>query len=578
MKGMKASKVLWESVTREGVKFVFGVPGPGVEELTDALLDTPELRWVRFRHEEGAAFAAGSCSRVLGYRPVAVLASAGSGAMRCLNGMGGAYYDCWPVVMITGVPDYSARESDAFLSLSKMHVRITDPNAVASAVHQALTSAISFPPGPVYIEIPTDVQSKEGKMMAFSPSKVVRPVGDPNDIAKAVEILLKAEKPLILAGGAAIISGASEEVQELAELLVAPVITTITGRYTLSDDHPLACGLGGFPMGMLGSKLAIKLAQDADVLIALGVRFTELTTSQWSDPGKTKIIQINIDPVELGRNYPVAIGILGDVKLSLQAINNALREKLKRDYTKSPRFKELMSLKSEHEKSLSRQLDAEDVPIHPARLINEIRKAFDRSAIATGEAGHVGNFAAAFYKGYHTNAFIRMGWFSSMAFAIPSALGAKIAAPDRQVVAICGDGGFVMNLQELETARRENLGIVAVIFNNSILAAIKVTQLTAFKRYYGSEFQNPDFVKLAEAFGCFGTRVERPNEIAPALKEAIKVADEGIPAVVDVLVGVQAPPRTGRWLYPGFHDDSIASGYLYTYRKGMVPPPLPPPT
>jgi len=563
---MKASKVLWESLEREGIKFVFGVPGPDIEELLDSLMDTPQLRWVRFRHEEGAAFAACAASRVLGYKPVALLVSSGSGAMRCLNGMGGAYYDCWPVVMITASSDDS-RQADVFLAVSKMNTRIKDSNEVSDVIHKSVTAAISHPPGPVYIEMPIEVQSKEAKMKQYTSAEVIRPMGHPKDVKKAVELLLKAERPLILAGGAAIISNASDEVQELAELLVAPVITTVTGRYTLSDDHHLAFGLGGFPMGMLGSKVAIKLSQEADVLIALGVRFTELTTSQWSDPGKTKIIQINIDPVELGRNYPVTVGILGDVKLSLQEINKALRLKLSRDYRSSARFKELMKLKEEHQASLKPQLEASDVPIHPARLINEIRKAFDKTSIATGEAGHVGNFAASFYRGYHPNAFIRMGWFSSMAFALSSAIGVKLAAPDRQVVAICGDGGFMMNCQELETAKREGLGIVCVIFNNSILAAIKITQLMAFKRYYASEFTNPDYIKFAEAFGCYGIRAEKPDELPSALSKAIKVADEGVPVVVDVPIGVPTPPRTGRWLYPGFHDDSIASGYLYTYRK-----------
>lgn len=415
------------------------------------------------------------------------------------------------------------------------------------------------------ISLPMDVQSEsadieieKGKRRAES-----RTPGASDEIDRVVDLLLKAKRPVILAGGGVITSGASTELKELAEFVQAAVLTTMMGKSSFPEDQPLYA----WHTGGKGTSCGNKISNSADVLVAAGCRFADLTTSSYrkgvsfSIP-PTKLVHIDIDPGEIGKNYPVEVGIVGDVKAVMQQILEKLKEAskpLKRDTY----VEEIRSLKEEWVQSMSELRESDKVPVTISRFLKELREFLPRDGVVLTSAGHSQAQILQEFPFYLPRTLITTGGFSTMGFTVPAALGVKLAAPERPVIGVLGDGDFLMTVQELATAVQNNIPVVFAILNNMGWLSIRDLQFDVFgkERGIGTEFfskdgdlYSPDFTAMAHAFGAYGERIQKGEEVKPALERAFA---SGRPAVIEVLVNREHPYSGGK--VAGWWDVPIPS-------------------
>lgn len=531
----KGSQIVCESLLREGCNVVFGIPGGAILPLYQALPEYPELRHILTRHEQGAALAADGYARVTG-KPGVAFATSGPGATNLVTGIACAQMDSVPLVIVTGQVNSWAIGSDAFqetditgitLPITKHNFLVMDASEIASSIKEAFYIANSGRPGPVLVDIPRDVFVQEVEYE--EPGELNLPGYSPNfsghsgQIRKAANLINESEKPVIVAGHGVIISKAYDELKELAEKAQIPVITTLLGISCFPEDHVLWTGWPGMH-GMAYASFAI---EEADLIIALGMRFDDRITG---NPSKfalnSKKIHIDVDPSEIGKNIPVDVPIVGDVKEVLTRMNTHVGAA-----THPAWLKKIDVLKEDHP-----SLDIPETSKLLARQV--VRDIADETkggaTIVTGVGQHQ-MWAAQHYRFKKPCTFLTSGGSGTMGYEVPAAMGAQVADPDSTVWSIAGDGGFQMTLCELATIAENRLPVKFAILNNGFLGMVRQWQEIFFDSSYVSTAYtgNPDFVRLAEAYGIKGIRVTDKTQVKTAIAEAM---DHDGPVVVDFIV------------------------------------------
>ena len=530
------------------------------------------------RHEQAAVHLADAYYRVAG-TPLAVFTSIGPGAMNTVIGVASCYVDGIPVLVLTGNSHtYMAgrgvlqeierkRDADSLSVFAPITKRIWRPVSARGLPHileRAFAEMLTGRRGPVVVDLPMNVQCDGAEVELHSPS-TCRPGGlvlpDPDQVAAAGRVLLAAKRPVIVAGGGVIASRASEELRHVAEFLGAPVVTTMMGKGAFPEDHPLS----GFHGGSKGTTCGNILTANADVLLAVGMRFADETTSSYRHGvtyaiPPTRLIHLDLDPTQIGKNYPVEVGIVADAKAGLAALCDWLEGNGKvRDCSGSEYFAWFTQLREEWLAAVRELAQSDHTPVTISRLIAELRAFLRRDAIVCTSSGNVQAqwFQEAMVYEPGTN--LTAGGFSTMGWTVPAALGAKLAGPDRQVVGLVGDGDFLMTIQELATAVQYALPVVYVVANNAGWIAIRDLQAAVYgvERALGAEFLqggrpiSPDLAAIARGFGCHAECISAPGELRPALERAIAA---GVPAVVEVMVERDYPlsgsPATGWWDVP----------------------------
>jgi acetolactate synthase-1/2/3 large subunit len=541
MTKMNGSQAIVEELKREKVKNVFGIPGGATIDFYDVLYDS-ELRYITTRHEQCAAHMADGYARVSGLSGVCT-ATSGPGATNLVTGIATAYMDSSPIIAFTGqVNSQSANSSymigrDAFQEadivgittpITKYNYQVKEASELPTVVKEAFHIASTGRPGPVLIDLPKNVQSGTAEMDFSSPVKLrgYNPTYNPHPIQvkRAVELLVNAERPVMLAGGGVILSNASQECVRLAEFTLMPISTTLMGKGAISENHPLALG----SVGMHGTIEANKLILEADVLLTVGARFSDRTTGALSDfCPDSKIIHIDIDTAEIGKNLRVELPIVADAKKALKEVYRQVTHKMAKK-EKSPWFERIQRFKEQY-----KDLMVSDRGLKPPKLMVELRKLLPQNAIVATEVGQCQMWAALYLKALEPRTFITSGGLGTMGFGFPAALGAKVARPDVPVVDVAGDGSFRMTEQELATSVVEDIPVIVIILNNSMLGMVAQWQRLFYgRRYAGTELKDsPDFVKLAKAYGANGVRVGSLEEFVNAVKMGLR---SDVTTVIDV--------------------------------------------
>ncbi|MFP4170383.1 MAG: biosynthetic-type acetolactate synthase large subunit [Methanomassiliicoccales archaeon] len=527
---MNGNKAVLELLEREGVEVMFGIPGGTTMPMYDALIDS-SIRHVLVRHEQCAAHMADGYARATGKVGVC-MSTSGPGATNLVTGVATAYVDSSPMLAITGqvptpaIGNQAFQEGDSFslmMPVTKHNFRVLNPNSIPEAIKRGISIATTGRYGPVHIDLPMDSMNGEVSEEAMNREYVVdSPPEDMTELPQAVQLLRSAERPLIMVGGGCVWAGASDELIQLAETLMAPITTTLMGKSVVSETHPLALGL----IGMHGRELSRRALSECDVLLAVGTRFSDRSTGKGDLDENAKIVHVDIDPSEAGKSPQTKARLVGDAKKALRGILNGLGASRERAPW-SDRIKEMREF-------CDCNIDFPDNPIRPQKVIHDLNELLPKNGMVTTEVGQNQMWAAHFLRVKSPRQFISSGGFGTMGFGFPAALGVQVAYPDRPVVDIAGDGSIQMVIQEFATAVSEELPVTVVVMNNGWLGMVKQWQkLFKERRYSGTHFQkNPDFVKLAEGYGAEGVRVERASELREALERGIK---SDVPFLVDVM-------------------------------------------
>lgn len=522
---MKGSQIVIESLLKEKVEVLFGYPGGSVIPLFDALYDAP-IRFFLPRHEQAAAHAADGYARASGKVGVC-LATSGPGATNLTTGIATAYMDSIPMVAITGQVKTSLIGNDAFQeadvtgitrSISKHNYLVKDVKALAPTIKEAFYLARSGRPGPVVIDLPVDVQTQDTEfiypdqieMRSYCPNCY----GHPGQIKKVLKTVYAAKRPVIIAGGGIIISGAHKELLEFAEKINAPVTTTLMGLGGFPSLHPLSLGMPGMH-GTVYANLAIT---ESDLLISIGSRFDDRVTGKLDAfaPG-AKIIHIDIDPTSISKNINVDVPIVGDAKNVLGQLLQELREE--NTFQTAAWVKRVQEWKRKHPLAYNKKSRGK---MKPQAIIEELYRQTKGEALIVTEVGQNQMWAAQFYQYSFPRQFLSSGGLGTMGYGFPAAIGAKIACPEREVVLIAGDGSIQMNIQELATVATYNLGVKIIILNNNYLGMVRQWQELFYqRRYSGTPLKNPDFVKVAKGYGVKGIDVKSKSEMKKAVKDII---------------------------------------------------------
>ncbi|TLY09618.1 MAG: biosynthetic-type acetolactate synthase large subunit [Thaumarchaeota archaeon] len=534
---MTGAKALIHALEKEGTDLVFGLPGGANLPIYDALVGA-NLRHVLVRHEQSAAHMADGYARIKRKAGVC-FATSGPGATNLITGIATAYADSSPVVAVTGQVPLAYIGKDAFQETDIIGVAnpctkyAFQPRAageIPEMVKKAFYIAESGRPGPVLVDIPKDVQQATADMKFPDLIKVrgYNPVidADISEMGRAVEFLVKAEKPIIMAGGGVILSGAFSELQALAELLMIPVVTTFKGKGAFPENHALAMG----PIGMHGHAEANKIILEADCIIAAGARFSDRSVGKFDEFGKgMSIIHMDIDPAEIGKNKSVDVALVGDVKSSLRTLVKMLSKKIAKRSADSPwlkRRKELVQYYAETLKDYPREITAK-------KSLKKLRELLPANGIVTTEVGQCQMWASLHFDVIAPGTFFSSTGLGTMGFGFPASIGAKAAAPKVPVVDIAGDGSFNMTENSLAVSVLEKFPVIVFLMNNYMLGMVAQWQRTFYNRRYSGVDQQkcPDYVKIAEAYGAQGIRVGSMNELDKAIKTAIK---SDIATVIDI--------------------------------------------
>jgi acetolactate synthase-1/2/3 large subunit len=533
---LSGAEIVCESLLREGVEVVFGLPGGAVLPLYGALSGYPRLRHILVRHEQAAAMAADGYARATGNVGVCV-ATSGPGATNLITGIAGAMMDSIPMVVITGQVPRAAIGRDSFqetdvtgitLPITKHNYLVMNAADVAPAIKEAFHIARTGRPGPVLVDIPKDVLLDERAEFIW-PETVNLPgynppgEADPAQVAKAAALINQAERPVILAGHGILISQACEELSQLAEKAQIPVVPTLLGISSFPTGHYLNLGMAGMH-GWAHSSLAI---DKADLLISLGMRFDDRITGRLKDfAPNAKIVHVDVDPSEIDKNVKASAPVIGDLKCVLQQLLPLVESNVHIDW-----LRYVDTLRTEHPPKLIRQT-AGLLPQFVLRELSEVTQG--QSIIVTGVGQHQ-MWAAQFCVFNQPNTLITSGGLGSMGYEVPAALGAKMGRPDKTVWSIAGDGGFQMTMCDLATAVENNIEVKFAIFNNGCLGMVHQWQdLFYEKDYFATVYTgNPDFVKLAEAYGIPGIRVTEKNQVTGAIQQAMETPG---PVVIDFIV------------------------------------------
>ncbi|MEM1514713.1 MAG: biosynthetic-type acetolactate synthase large subunit [Candidatus Bathyarchaeia archaeon] len=541
---MSGAKILIEALKRKKVEVIFGIPGGAILPVYDELSKELSINHILMRHEQCAAHAADGYTRASG-RVGVCMATSGPGATNLVTGIATAYMDSSSIVAITGQVPRAFIGRDAFQEadiigittpITKCNFQVKSAAEIPGIINTAFYIASSGRRGPVLVDLPRDVQTEEADIEFNNELNLrgYKPVYDPHplQVERAARLLMEAERPVVIAGGGVIASNACQELVALAELLPAPVATTLMGKGAIPEDHPLSVGM----LGMHGTVAANYLVQDADVVLAVGVRFSDRSTGNFKTfCPNGKIIHIDIDASEIGKNIKSHIPIVADAKRALQAIYQRLLEKIHKK-ERTAWLERMRELKRMHEDIVKSNNDGDG--IKPQALMVEIRKILPSDAIITTEVGQNQMWAALYLKVYKPRTFISSGGLGTMGFGFPAAIGAKVACPDVPVVDIAGDGSFIMTEQDLATSVACKIPVIVIVLNNSVLGMVAQWQRLFYgKRYYAVHLGGiPNFVKLAEAYGAQGIRVQSIEEFRAALKNAL---NSDVTTVIDVPIPLE---------------------------------------
>jgi acetolactate synthase I/II/III large subunit len=530
---MKGAKLLVDTLVDLGITNIAGIIGSSIDDVIDALSDDGRIRYISVRHEQVAASISDGYARVSS-KPMACIAHAGPGACNLVLGVASAFRDSVPMLVITGNTGSSRLGRDAwheldvlalFRPITKSSVRISRAGEISQVLRSSLATALDGRPGPVHIDIPQDIMAAELPAGApadgDAPGTIWPSAGVISDgvIAPIRQRLAAAKRPVILAGGGVASAGASFELTAVAEAFSMPVVTTETARGLVPEDHPLCLGI----VGLYGNPGSNRALREADVILGVGCRFSEQATLGWKliDPS-TSIIQINIDARELGKQFPIDVGVIADAGSFLATLLNAEPLPVASPISRANRIawaKELQEMRAVEQRDFfAKALDT--TPLKPQRLIQEIINLAGRDSIfAVGQ----GNLTASCIRApiYAPGQFLQSVGLGAMGFAFPAALGAALAAPAKTVFCLVGDGDFGMVMQDLDTAAREDLKVIIVVFNNGGYGVNRIGQLARKREPYGVDFINPDFAELAKMYGLQGFRIERPEQLRPSLEEAL---------------------------------------------------------
>jgi len=542
-----AGRAIVEILRAEGVRAVFGIPGGHVLDIYEGLHDTPEIRHVLARHEHAAAAMAAGYAQLTGEPGVAV-ATAGPGATNLLTAVAEAYVGCLPMILLAGRGLTTTAQRGAsqevptdrvFAPVTKWSVRVDRAELVPEVMRQAFAVSRGGRPGPVYIDLPRDVLGETVEFTYLPVGAPARLPADPAQVHELVDRLTAAERPILIAGGGTTMAGAHAELRELAELVGAPVLTSLSGRGTLPDDHPLAAG----GLGAHRNRLSKRLLAEADVVVGLGTRFEEMETN-WQ-PGRVPspeafYAQVDIEPAELGRSIPTHLGVVGDVRAVLRQAIELVRER---------RPAPLPDMISADVAALDADIAAvaadASSPVHPLTAIRAVQAVFPRDSTVAFDVGVLAQQIAGgfpFFRVYEPRSLIVPSSFYGMGFAAAALPVAKVVRPDHPAVGFVGDGSFQMVMQILPVAAEHGLAVTWVVLNDHALGSIRDIQELSFDgRMIGTDFTlQPDLAAIAEACGCHGERVESSDDVHGALERALEANRAGRPALVDVLV---APER-----------------------------------
>jgi len=536
---LTGAQIFVESLIKENVEIMFGIPGGALLPTFDVLYEAP-VKFILARHEQGAAHMADGYARATGKVGVCI-ATSGPGATNLTTGLATANMDSVPVVAFTGQVATHLVGNDAFQeadttgitrSITKHNYLVKDAKQLAGTIKEAFHIARTGRPGPVVIDLPVDVQRascefiypREVNIRSYKPKYE----GHPQQIRKAVDLINQSERPVIYAGGGVIISGASGELRELAKITQIPVTLTLMGMGAFPADSDLFLGM----LGMHGTYFANHAVQNSDLIIAIGARFDDRITGRLDAfAPKAKVIHIDIDPTSISKNVGVDIPIVGDAKNVMREMNKLLAKLSPRNREKRKQWQNQIS-QWKIENPLTYKKDGK---LRPQFVVEKIYEVTKGKAIITTEVGQNQMWAQQFYKYNYPRHFISSGGLGTMGFGFPAAIGAKLGKPEKIVFDIAGDGSFQMNIQEIATAVNNKVGVKVAILNNGYLGMVRQWQQLFYKkRYSGTDLSpNPDFVKIAEAYGAVGIRVSEKDEVDDALRKAISV--DG-PVILDFLV------------------------------------------
>jgi len=530
MARLTGGEALAQQLAREGVRVVFGLPGVQLYGAIAGLRDEPSITSITVRHEASTSFMADGYARAGGGFGVGLVVP-GPGLLNAASGLSTAYSASSPVLMIAGqVPRKSIGgdvgvlhevndQMAAIAPVTKWRRRVLDVAEVPAAVREAVRQLKTGRPRPVELEIPPDVLEEEGEVALLPPADDARAAASDRDIERAVAMLLAAQRPVIYAGGGAILSGAHEPLVAVAEHLQAGIVQSAEGKGVVSDQHDLSLGAALWPKNPLRRYL-----DAADVVFVVGSRcaLTAFAPAQ-------QVIQLDIDAAEIGRNHPTTFALLGDARATLERMLERLR-------TEPPRA----SRKAERE-ALRAAIAALDTQEPNSSVLKALRAGMPDDAILVSGMTQIGYYSRPFWPAYRPRTYLTSSYSGNLGFEYPTALGAKVACPGRAVVAVAGDGGFLYNSQELSTAAQYGLDVVVVVFNDDAFGNVArdLDEAWGGTEGLGAYLHNPDFLKLADAYGVAGFRAATPTDVGPLVRQAIALKR---PALVEVPVGRMARP------------------------------------
>ena len=563
------SNQLVRYLERRGVKHIFGLCGHTNIAVLSALTNS-SIRFVNTRHEQVAAHMADGYARVT-RRAAVLLSHLGPGLTNAATGVANAALDSIPMVVIAGdVPSHyfgknphqevnlhaDAAQWEIYRPFVKRAWRVERPDLLPEIMERAFNLAESGRPGPVLVSVPMDIFSAPIESGLFDrlgdgQAPLVKPSIDDDTAEAILRVLSQAQRPVVYVGGGILLADASEELAQLADHLGSPVAHSLMGKGALPDDHPLTLGMTGF----WGTEFVNEKCRTADAILALGTRFCEADCSSWDpkytfDMAGTKLVHIDIDPAEIGRNYPAAIGAVADLKAALKVLNRVARRLTPQANEAAALKREIAAYRSEFRAGNAGNVAKESYPMAPERILAEVREVLPRDAIITTDVGWNKNGVGQQFPVYTPGSILTPGGFATMGFGAPAALGAKIAAPERVVVSLVGDGGFGQNPAQLATAFEENVPVVWVVMNNCAYGTIAGLQKAHFGTTLGTLFEHdgqpysPDFAAIARAFGVDGVKIERAEDFKPALEHAIASRR---PCVIDVHMTNNPVPTAGHW-------------------------------
>lgn len=578
------SEIISKYLIKEGVKYVVGIPGHGCLPLVDAFYkDKDNISLIQPKQEMSGVHLAVGYYRITG-KPLVVFTSIGPGAINTAIGLADAYVDSMPVLVITGDTHVHMRGKGVLQEIERNRdsdmPRILEPivkrswqlasvSQVPTVIQRAFNQMMTGRRGPVHIDFPMDVQAAAIDSEIPEPMKrrtTGKILGDPELIRESVELLKNAKRPVLFLGGGVVTAEAFDEVKDLAEKLGMAVVNTMMAKDAFPNDHGLYC----WAAGSKGTTVGLKMTSNADVILAVGCRFADETASSYKEGVSfsippSKLIQIDIDPHEIGKNYPVSVGIHGEAKACLQQIIEELGD-YSVDYQKTEYFKEMQEEKKKWFDFLAENTYDSKDPVMISTVLTEVRKFFERDAVFVTSSGNVQAQMLQELEFYEPKTCLTAGGFSTMGYTVPATIGAKLGSidigkPERQVVGLVGDGDFMMTLSELSVAVQLGLkNIFFIVLNNHGWIAIKDLQQAAFgeDRGYGTAFEDkdgntytPDFAKIGDAFGCYSEQISKKEEIIPALERAAK-SDK--PALIEIKVQREFPytgsPAVGWWDVP----------------------------